>query len=73
VKADGYEGLPTVVSSIEIDADYGNIIYTTPTTLDSVPIVSRKLDHEMRKLRSDLDEMKLLLKETVNSLAKLSQ
>jgi hypothetical protein len=29
VKADGYEGLPTVVSSIEIDADYGNIIYTT--------------------------------------------
>jgi hypothetical protein len=34
VKADD-EGLPTVVSSIEIDADYGNIIYTTPTTLDT--------------------------------------
>jgi hypothetical protein len=74
VKADGYEGLPTVVSSIEIDADYGNIIYTTTdNSRHSVPIVSRKLDHEMRKLRSDLDEMKLLLKETVNSLAKLSQ
>jgi hypothetical protein len=67
VKADGYEGLPTVVSSIEIDADYGNIIYTTTdNSRHSVPIVSRKLDHEMRKLRSDLDEMKLLLKETVN-------
>lgn len=73
VKADGFEGLPSVVSGIEIDADYGNIIYTTTDNVrHSVPIVSRKLDAELHKLRSDVDETKKLLSDAMDALAKLS-
>jgi len=74
VKADGYEGLPAMITSLEIDADYGNIVYTTnDNARHTVPIVSRKLNDEIFTLRSELAEMKILLEKTVIELANLSQ